>query len=315
MILITGATGFVGRALVERLAKDGYRVRVLLPTSQQDDLWPTLAVDKIYGSIFNVEVLHQALIGVHTVFHLASAQWWGHKRDLEEIDLNGTQSIITAARAARVGRLIVLSHLGAAPSSAYMLLRAKGQVEETVRSSGLAHTIFRSGIIFGPHDHFVNNVAQLLRLNPVLFLQPGHGEGLLHPLYIDDLIAAMVASMEHLDTVDQTIEIGGPEYVTFNELVRTVMRVTNAPRLIVPVPPYIMRTLVSMSNVLFPYWPMTTQWFDILASNRTTSMGALYNLFGIRPARFEDTIATYMPQRHWGRTLLSNLLRRQRRSN
>src|SRR5438270_13829851 len=112
MILITGATGFIGRALVERLVTDGYPVRILLPEKgRQHKKLPwadttASAIEKVSGSIYDAESLHQAMNGVHTIFHLASAQWWGHRYDLEQIDLRGTRNIITAGRSARIGRLM-----------------------------------------------------------------------------------------------------------------------------------------------------------------------------------------------------------------
>ncbi len=312
MILVTGASGFIGRALVERLVKDGYPVRVLLPTRSRRGHVPPWAdkVTVLRGSINDVEILHQAMLGTHTVFHMASAQWWGRRRDLERIDLEGTRSVITAARSVRIGRLVMVSHLGAAPSSAYTLMRAKGQVEDLVRSSGLAYTIFRSGIVFGRDDSFVNGVAMLLRANPLMFLMPGEGDSLIHPLYINDLIEALIRSMENLNSVDQTLEIGGPEYVTFNEMVRTVMRVTQAYRVLVAVPPYFLRSLINFTNRVVPRWPMTPQWLDILAANRTAPLGNLPDSLGVRPVRFEDTIVTYMRGRHYLPELLRNSLRR-----
>jgi NADH dehydrogenase len=316
MILVTGGTGLVGRSLVQRLQRDGHPVRVLTSgqgrRSDRKELAWDKSVEVISGSLHNDQSLHQAMVGVHTVFHLASAQWWGRRRDLDYVDLKGTGNIIAAARSARIGRILVMSHLGAAPASAFLLLRAKGQVEELVRASGLAYTIFRSGVVFGPEDVFVNGLAMTLRTNPAIFLQPGHGEGLLHPIYIHDLIEALVRSMESLNTVDQTLEIGGPEYMTLNEMVRTVMRVTRTTRSIVPVPPYLLRALTGLLLRVFPAWPVTSQWFDLLASNRTAPLGNLFDAFGIRPARFEDTITTYMPGRHYTRELMGNLLRRRR---
>ncbi len=314
MILVTGATGFVGQALVERLLRDGHQVRILVAARDRQPPhipWTADEVQIARGSLQDEESLHQALIGVHTIFHLSSAQWWGRRRDLERIDLQGTQNIITAARSARIGRIVVLSHLGASPASAFTLLRVKGQVEEAVRASGLAFTIFRSGVVFGPGDSFVNGIALLLRANPFILFQPGHGEGLLHPLYIDDLVEALVMSMEHLDTVDQTLSIGGPEYMTYNEMVRTIMRVTRAHRLVIAVPPYLMRILSRLMNRISPYWPMTPQWLDMLASNRTAPMGVLFSLFEIQPARFEDTILTYMRGRPYMLDLLRLMLRRR----
>lgn len=313
MIVVTGGSGFVGRALIQRLAQQGEPVRVL--SARGESAFPELGetVEVVQGNLYDPESLYRAMIGAHTVFHLASAQWWGRKRDLERVDIRGTQNVIAAGRSARIGRLIVLSHLGAERSSAFTLLRVKGQVEEIVRTSGLAYTIFRSGIVFGQGDTFVNGIAQLLRANPFIFLQPGQGESLLHPLYIGDLIEALVRSMEHIDTVDQTLSIGGPEYMTFNEMVRTVMRVTNAPRLIVPVPPWTLRAFAGLISRFFPYFPLALQWLDLLASNRTASMSTLYDLFEMQPRRFEDTILTYMRGRRYSLELLRTLLRRRPR--
>ncbi len=153
----------------------------------------------------------------------------------------------------------------------------------------------------------------LLRANPLVFLQPGFGEGLLHPLYVGDLVEALTLSLEHLDTVDQVISIGGPEYISFNEMVRTIMRVTRTRRAFLTLPPYIMRTVTGVMQRLFPYWPMTLQWLDMLASNRTAPMGRLFELFAMKPVRFEDTILTYMPQRRYRAELLRSLIRRRPR--
>jgi uncharacterized protein YbjT (DUF2867 family) len=317
MILVTGATGYIGRALVERLVSDGCPVRVLLPPprgNRPHRVPLPLEASVVVGAITDQEILHRAMTGVHTVFHLASAQWWGRRRDLDQIDLQGTRAVITAGRSARIGRLVVMSHLGAAPSSAFTLMRAKGQVEELVRASGLAYTIVRSGIVYGPGDHFVTGIAMLLRANPAIFLQPGQGEGMLHPIYVKDLVEALARSMENLDTVDQVLAIGGPEAMTFNEMARTVMRVTGAPRILVSVPPYVLRSLVSLTRWAIPHWPMTPQWLDILAASRTAPLGNMFDVFGIRPVRFEDTIVTYMRKRGYLPQLLRTTLRRHRQT-
>ncbi len=313
MILVTGATGLIGRHLVARLAAEGLPVRVILPLrgGQTPHVPWSESVPIAPGTIHDAAALHQAMTDVHTIFNLASAQWWGRRRDLERVDIQGTQAVITAARAARIGRIIVMSHLGASPSSAFTLMRTKGQVEDLIRTSGLAYTIIRSGIVFGREDRFVNGIAMALRSNPAVFIQPGQGEGLLHPLYIDDLIEALIRSLEILNTVDQTLEIGGPEYMTYNEMVRTVMRVSQAPRTLISAPPYLLRWLTGTIRRVIPRWPITPQWYDILASNRTAPLGNLYDMFGIRPVRFEDTLLTYMRAKRYTPELIQALLRRR----
>jgi len=303
MILVTGATGFVGRHLITALMARNLPVRVLLNERQVRRIpWDTSsenAPEIIMGTILEEEAVFRAVTRAHTIVHLENAMWWGRRRDLERIELAGTRNLITQARAARVGRLIVLSHLGAAPSSAYMLHRIKGQVEEIVRNSGLAYTIIRPGVVFGEEDAFVNHIAMMLSTNPFLFLMPGYGEVVLHPIYIDDLVRALMTALERVEAVDRTFEIGGPEYTTVEDLLLTVMRVTSMQRAIVGVPPYLIRWLTAIYSRLFPRSLVTSQWLDIMATNRTTQLGNTYEYFGFQPRRFEDTLLMYLPHRRY----------------
>ncbi|MBN1202436.1 MAG: NAD(P)H-binding protein [Anaerolineae bacterium] len=313
MILVTGGTGLVGHYLIPKLAGSGWPVRVLVHSRRGVRAprlgWPE-GVEVVVGSLDDTRALHQAMQNVHTVFHLASAQWWGRRRDLERIDIEGTRNLVAVARSTRVGRLFYLSQLGAEPSSAYTLLRVKGQVEGLIRNSGLAYTILRCGVLFGPEDRFINSIAMLLRASPLVFFQPGQGESLLHPLYVADLVQALENSLESVDLVDATVEIGGAEYKSYNEIVRTVMRVTRTRRIVVSLPPHTLRSITVMMNRLVPRWPATAQWFDVLASNRTAQLGNLYDYCGVRPVRFEDTLVTYMPGRRYLAELVQFVWRR-----
>jgi NADH dehydrogenase len=276
---------------------------------QKSSVQPEIVV----GNVLNEEALFRAVTGIHAIIHLENAFWWGRPRQLERIELVGTRQLITAARAARVGRLITVSHLGASPASAYTLMRVKGLVEEGLRASGIAYTVIRSGIVFGEQDSFVNHIAMMMRTNPFFFVMPGHGEVVLHPIYIDDLVRAVARSLELVDTVDRVIEIGGPEYITLEDLVRTVMRVTGTPRMVIPVPPYLLRWVSSLYSRVLPRSLMTPQWFDVLGANRTTKLGNAFSDFGIHPRRLEDTLLTYMPGRsYWWPALRYSMRRRPR---
>lgn len=315
MILVTGGTGFIGRHITRRLLADGRRVRLLLPAgrlAQAASLFDPQP-EIVTGSILDPEALFRASTGAHTVLHLENAQWWGSERELERVEVFGTRTLVDAARAARVGRIITLSHLGAASASAYPLLRYKGVVEETIKNSGLAYTIVRSGLIFGQEDAFFNQIAMQLAANPFLFLMPGRGEVVLHPLHIDDLVQALCAALDSLDVVDRVIDVGGPEYLSVEDMLRTVMRVTGMYRPIVSIPPYALRWLTLLFRLL-PRSLVTAQWLDLLAANRTARIGNLYTYFGVRPRRFEDTLLTYMPGRPYGRMALRHTLRRRRRA-
>ena len=317
MILITGAAGLVGRHLVRRLMRESVPTRVLLPERRMQRLpWDASdpsAPELFPGTVVDEEAFFRAVTGCHAVIHLESAQWWGRRRDLEQVELAGARALASVARAARVGRIIALSHLGAAPSSAYTLHRIKGEVEELLRNSGVAYTVVRSGIVFAPDDAFVNHIASMLRINPAFVLMPGHGEIVLHPMYIDDLVEALFRCLDRVRLVDATVEIGGPEYVSLRDLILTIMRVTGMRRLVIGVPPYLLRWITAVYSRLLPRSLMTAQWLDILAANRTAPLGSTYDHFGFQPRRFESTLLGYLPQRSHFLGLLRDSFRRRPR--
>ena len=317
MILITGATGLVGRHLVRRLMRESLPTRVLLPERERRRLpWDASeasAPELFSGSVADEEAFFRAVTGCHAVIHLENAQWWGRRRDLEAVELAGARALAAVARSARVGRIITLSHLGAAPSSAYALHRVKGEVEDLLRNSGVAYTIIRSGVVFAPDDAFVNHIAGMLRVNPAFFLMPGRGEVVLHPMYIDDLVEAIYRSLDRIRLVDATVEIGGPEYLSLRDLVLTVMRVTGMRRLIISLPPYLLRWITAVYSRVLPRSLMTAQWLDILAANRAAPLGSTYDHFGFQPRRFESTLLNYLPQRAHFTGLLRDSFRRRPR--
>ncbi|MCY4145137.1 MAG: NAD(P)H-binding protein [Chloroflexi bacterium] len=314
MILVTGATGLVGRHLIRRLMRAAVPLRCLLTERQLRRLpWDAAAPyapEIVVGSLQDDEASFRAVTGCHAVIHLSNAFWWGGQRDLDRLERVGTANLATAARASRVGRIITVSQLGASPSSAYSLHRVKGQMESLLRNSGVAYTIIRSGIVYGPEDAFINHIAGMLRLNPLFFFMPGRGEAVLHPIYIDDLVEALYRSLSRVRLVDATVEIGGAEYMSLLDLIRTVMRVTGMRRAIVPLPPYLLRATAGFYSLLLPRALMTSQWLDILAANRAAPLSAVFDYFGFLPRRFEETLLDYLPQqRHLGAALRASFRR------
>jgi uncharacterized protein YbjT (DUF2867 family) len=318
MILITGATGFIGRHVLQRLMQNNTPLRVLLTEQQARRLpWDAehpQAPEIVVGDILDEEAVYRATTGVHTILHLEGALWWGRLRDLERIEIAGTRNLVTQARAARVGRIIAMSQLGAATSSAYELHRAKGQVEQIIRNSGIAYTIIRAGVVYGMQDSFINHIAMMMRINPVFFLMPGQGEVVLHPIYIDDLTEALMRALENFKVIDRVVEIGGQEYTTLEDMLLTIMRVRGMSRIIIAAPPYLLRFFTAIYSRLFPRSLMTSHWLDILATNRTTQLSNMYDYFGFQPRRFEDTLMEYLPRQRllWG--ALKRTFRRRPRS-
>jgi len=299
LILVTGATGFVGRALLPRLAEAGLELRCLVRPSRRSPRLPRgIPVQVSIASLADARGLRAALVGVDTLIHLAGAEWHGRRGDVFGVDAAGTRALVEAAREAGVGRIVYLSHLGADRASAYPVLKAKGIAEEFVRQSGLTYTIVRSTLLYGAEDVFLNVVAALVKLGPGLFLMPGDGRISLQPLWVEDLVTCLEWSLSDLTSLNQTIALGGPEFITFGQMVQTVMEVLGVRRLVIPVRPPFLRAGAWLMEQILPRSPLTTRWLDHLAVNRTCELTSVTQHFGLKPARFVNTV-DYLRDKKW----------------
>ena len=306
MILVTGALGFVGRRLLRRLAEyPNLKVRVLLrPGTDVDRLPRGVSVHAMMGDIHDKTALAAAMDGVHTVFHLAGTETRGRHSHLEEVDIEGTRSIVEAARLARVGRIITVSRIGADRASAFPGLRAKGEIEDIIRKSGLAYTVFQTGVLFGEGDHFSENIAMLARSFPV-YLVANDGEQVLQPLWVEDLVTCLTMSLQSLDLIDETLSLGGPEIIAYRRLVMRVMYAIGISRSFLSVPLLALRAGAWFLDGLFARWPFSEYWIELLSTNQTAGLGNIERLFGFRPAAFDiGLIDKYMVGRHYRRELL-----------
>lgn len=300
MILVTGATGFVGRALLPRLAEGGHAVRVLLRPSPESPRLPRgVPVQVSLAHLDDERSLRAAMTGVDTVIHLVGAEWRGPEADMLVVDAGGTRNIAAAAAEAGVGRLLYLSHLGADRASGYPVLKAKGIAEEFIRQSGVPYTILRSALLFGPDDMFVNVLAALLKLGPGFFFLPGDGRMALQPLWVEDLATCIEWSLAEHSLLNQTVALGGPEFVPFRDMVEIVKEVLGVHRLIVPVRPVYLRGMAWFLEQLLPRSPVTTRWLDYLAISRTCELTSVTRHFGLKPARFSPATLGYLRDKRW----------------
>ena len=307
MILVTGATGFIGRALTRHLVESGHDVRILLRPSPRTPNLPTgVPVQVAVSSLDDVRGLRAALHGVDVVFHLAGGEAEGGRANLQAVDIDGTRNLSEAAADASVERIIYISHLGADRASGFPVLKAKGIAEEYLRKSGVPYTILRGSILFGPHDTFTSGLAMLLSLAPGFLPLPGKGETLVQPLWVEDMATCLVWALDEPATVNQTYEIGGSECLSLRQVTEMVMQATRQPRWLVAWPTPWMRALTVVMESVFPRFPTTVFWLDYLAVNRTCRVDTITQVFGLMPARFASRL-DYLRGVHWGRRALSTL--------
>ena len=287
MILVTGATGFIGRSLIRHLFEARREVRVLIRPSPRSPRLPTgVPVEVAVVSLSDERAIRAALKDVDTIFHLAGAESQGRDANLLVVDMRGTDNLARMAVDAGVERMVYLSHLGASRSSAYPLFKAKGIAEEHIRRSGVPHTIFRSSIVFGQEDHFTTSLAYVLRASPGIFPLPGGGRSMLQPLWVEDLVNVMIWSLDNPETINHTYEIGGSEYFSLRQIVEIIMDLQHVHRWLVAVSPTTMRALTVTLESFWRNFPLSSFWLDYLAVNRTWPVDNLPRQFGLMPARF-----------------------------
>ena len=287
MILVTGATGFIGRVLVRQLTETGQQVRVLLRPSPKSPRLPKgVPVEVAVVSLNDERGLRAALRGVDHIYHLASAAAQGRDGNLFTTDIEGTRTLAQVAARAEIERFIFLSHLGADRASAFPVHKSKGIAEEHIRKSKVPHTIIRSSIVFGPEDGFTDALANILRISPGILPIPGDGRTLLQPLWVEDLVTCLIWTLQNPDTVNQTYEIGGGEYFTLRQILETLMEVTHTRRLLMQMPLPYMRALFVLLDSFARQLNASTYWLDYVAVNRTCPVDNLPRNFGLMPARF-----------------------------
>jgi uncharacterized protein YbjT (DUF2867 family) len=291
MILITGGTGFIGKALVRHLTEAGKPVRLLIrPSVKSPDLPQGVPVEVAVADLTNARDLGSAMLDVDVVYHLAGIEWHGAGASLMNVDIQGTRAISQAAADAGVERFFYLSHLGADRASAYPVLKAKAIAEENIRRSEVRYTIIRSAMVYGMNDHFTSGLARLLNALPYFFFIPEEGSMLLQPIWVEDLVTCLVWALDDELTINQIYSVGGPEYLTFSHIVQAVLDTIKLKRRLVHISPPYLRAMTVVLESIFPGLPVSVYWLDYLATNRTCNLDVLTRVFNILPARFDHTL-------------------------
>ncbi|HEX3982202.1 MAG TPA: complex I NDUFA9 subunit family protein [Acidisoma sp.] len=229
-VCILGGTGFLGTRLAARLLKDNHRVTVLSRDRELHKhllVLPGLALENC--DVYDEAQLSERLRGKDVVVNLIgilNERWFGgagFRRAHTEL----TRTLLLAARSANVGRLLQVSALGAAVDAPSHYLRSKGEAEKSIREHGgtLDWTIFQPSVMFGPGDTFLNRFARLLGSAPGV-LPLARPNARFQPVFVDDVVDAMLRSLRGGAVSRQTYQLGGPQIYTLREVVRLVAKVT-----------------------------------------------------------------------------------------
>ena len=234
-ILVTGGTGFVGSRIVPALCGEGHEVRALVRTPAAGERVEAQGAEPVAGDIGNAASLQAALEGCSHVVHLV-ALIKGRPAEFQAVMVDGTRSLVAAAREAGVERFVLMSALGAAEPTAETVpyFRAKWAMEQEVKGSGLEHTIFRPSFVFGKGGALPTFIAQV-RYSPLVTVI-GNGRQRSQPIWVDDVAAYVANAIGNTQAANRTFELGGPDTVDWDELYRLIAKVLGKRRGLIHVP-------------------------------------------------------------------------------
>ena len=295
---VAGGTGFVGKAIVSELSGRGHRVVVL---SHRSPVGTVGSVEVRRADATRPETLAPALAGVDAVvislaFRNSPIEAPRRGQTFERVDAAGTEALVVAAAAANVPRIVYISGAGAAPDAPRHWFRAKWRAEEAVRGSGIVYTIFRPSWIYGPGDHSLNRFLGFSRWLPFI-PQIGNGRQRLAPVYVGDMGALVADALVTPAAENVTLEVGGPETLTMDEIIRAALRVLGRRRPILHTPVLLMKALTAPLMIL-PSPPMTPSAIDFIVQSAEVDTGPLQERLPRRLTPIAEGLASYLAPRH-----------------
>jgi len=238
---VTGGTGFLGPRVVHAIRARGHDVRALVRRPERGARVASLGAELAVGDVADPESLRAAVAGCTHVVHLV-AIIKGRPADFERVMTQGTGNVLAAAGEAGVERFVLMSAAGTTERTAQLVpyFGAKWAMEQAVRSSGLAHTIFRPSFVFGRGGALPTFVRQV-RLLPVVTVI-GDGTQRIQPIWVDDVAECVARSLGLPEAAGRTFELGGPDVVTWDGLYEAIAKVLGKRRRLVHVPIGLART-------------------------------------------------------------------------
>jgi uncharacterized protein YbjT (DUF2867 family) len=293
VILVTGATGFVGGHVVRTLRAQDRPVRALVRDPGRAVELGTLGVELAQGDMTDADSFHRAADGCDTVLHLVAIRQ-GKPEEFERIMTRGTRDLLSAAASAGVSRFVHMSALGMSEETKDLVpyYRSKWEMEQAVRASGLTHVIFRPSFIFARDGGILPTFRRLARLAPFTPVT-GSGEQRIQPIWADDVASYFARAIDLETAANRTWELGGPDVVTWNEFwarLRRALGIRRRP--LVHMPMTLMRANALLTERLPGDIPLTRDLLKMLGGpDNVVADDRAPAVFGITPLPLDEQLS------------------------
>jgi uncharacterized protein YbjT (DUF2867 family) len=295
MILITGATGYIGRHLVARLVQNGERPRCLVrDVKRAANILPADKVEFVQGDTTRAATLAAALQGADTVIH-AAFMTADHKQSpgnhYYETNVRGTANLIKAAQEAGVTRIIEMSGLGTRPDKPGTYMQGRYEAERMLKESGLHWTIIQPSVLFGKDAPFIKGLTNLIRTSPVVPLIGG-GKIQFQPISVEDVVTVVLKALQEPERTDhKTYIIGGPEFYTFTQIINALLHAMHKNRIKAPAPNALVGIGAAVMEAVLLRPPLTKAAMTLFTFDNITDINAVERDFGFTPTAFSKFLA------------------------
>ena len=288
-VFVTGSTGFVGNHVLHELVEKGHQVRALVRPGSEHKLRRPDDVETVPGTVEEVADLIQGMQGCDAIIHLVGIIRAFPSQDItfERMHTEATANVVAAAKETEIPRLLHMSALGAREDGSTPYLRTKFAAEELVRQSGLNYTIFRPSLIFGRGGEAIKMFADMVKKYVVPII--GDGQYRFQPVSVATVAQGFEKALDPEIAKDQTLDVGGPDNVTFDEIMDTLARVMSKSILKIHMPVLPLRLATSALQHA-PGYPLTTDQITMLLEGSTCDEKPFYELLGLSPIPLEQTL-------------------------
>ncbi len=293
MILITGSTGFVGRHVVEELLSRGKEIRCLLRGPANLKILNGFNVEICYGDVTNPQSLEAVLENVEAVVHLVAIIKEARQATFEGVNYLGTRNVVQVAKMNNVKRLIYMSNLGTGPDRSYPLLYTKWCAEEEVKKCSIDFTILRPSIMFGKGDGFVTVLASIVKKLPLVPVI-GSGRTKFQLISVDDVATCVAKAFEDKHTINRIIPLGGPEHLSFEDIIDMIIRSLRLRRPKFHIPRPLMQPIVWGMEKVLTTPPLTSAQLAMLSRDNITDVDIVEKFFGFKPISLQERIGTIL---------------------
>lgn len=294
IVTVFGGSGFIGRYVVRRLAAADWIVRVgvrdlesaaFLKVAGDPGFVVPLAAD-----ITDDDSVARAVEGADGVVNMVGILYERGRRTFQRMHVEGAARVARAASAAGAKRLVQISAIGADADSPAEYGRTKAAGEKAVADAFPGATVLRPSVVFGPEDDFLNRFAQMARISPVLPVFPTRFQ----PVWVGDVAEAVFRVLEDGGTAGKTFELGGPQVVTFRELMQIILKEIARERVLLPLPLGLAEIEAWFLEKL-PVPPLTRDQVKLLGMDNVVAPAAMtLRDLGIEPMAMEAIIPSYL---------------------